>query len=229
MGLFDGLFGKKNTTTVDASAPTTTPAMNVNPSKPSVVTPEGLLNLKKNDILDLTKTSAHYNSLRLSAGWDINRGAGSDYDLDLFAILVNSNNRLVRSTNPCVYYGDKKAKGIELDHDNLTGEGEGDDENIFIDLTRVPEDVQKIVLCVAIYQAKERGQCFKYVENAYVRLVDTSNRNEVEICRYNLSDDGGDSTAVICAEIFRNGSEWSFKAVGEFTKGSISKIKSRYE
>ena len=90
-------------------------------------------------------------------------------------------------------------------------------------------DVQSIVFAVAIYDADSRRQSFQYVNNAYVRLVDTSNKKEVEICRYNLSNDGGNSTAVICAELFRNGSDWSFKAVGDFTKGSISKIKNKYE
>ena len=217
MGLFD-MFGKKDTTTTPQVAP-------VNTTKEA---PVGMLNLQKNQVLDLTKTEAHYNSLRLSAGWDISRGAGN-YDLDIFVLLLDKNGKLTRSTNNCVYYGNKKAKGVQLDHDNLTGAGDGDDENVFIDLTQVPSDVDKLVLAVAIYDAKSRRQCFKYVDNAYVRLVDPSNkRREVEICRYNLSNEGGDSTAAICAELFRTGSDWSFKAIGEFTKGSVSTIKDRY-
>jgi tellurium resistance protein TerD len=218
MGLFDNLFTKK----------AEEPAQEAT-SQPTNSQPVGMLNLKKNDVLDLTKTSAHYDSLRLSAGWDITKKGGSDYDLDLFAILLDSKDKLTNVTNPCVYYGNKKATGIELDKDNLTGAGDGDDENIFIDLTKIPSSVSKIILAVAIYDADSRRQSFQYVNNAYVRLVDTSNKKEVEICRYNLSNDGGNSTAVICAELFRNGSDWSFKAVGDFTKGSISKIKNKYE
>lgn len=220
MGLFDNLFNKNTTETQQPqSAPTPAPSQ----------APVGMLNLKKNDVLDLTKTSANYSSLRLSAGWDITKRGGSDYDLDLFALLLDSNNRLTKATNACVYYGNKNAKGVELDKDNLTGEGDGDDENIFIDLTKVPSEVKKIILAVAIYDAESRRQSFQYVNNAYVRLVDTSNRREIEICRYNLSNDGGNSTAVICAELFRNGSDWSFKAVGDYTNGSISRIKNKYE
>jgi tellurium resistance protein TerD len=218
MGLFDNLFTKK----------AEEPAQEAT-SQPTNSQPVGMLNLKKNDILDLTKTSAHYDSLRLSAGWDINKKGGSNYDLDLFALLLDSKDKLTSVTNSCVYYGNKKATGIELDKDNLTGEGDGDDENIFINLTKIPPAVNKIILAVAIYDADSRRQSFQYVNNAYVRLVDTSNKKEVEICRYNLSNDGGSSTAVICAELFRNGSDWSFKAVGDFTKGSISKIKNKYE
>lgn len=215
------LFKKKET--VDASAPTSTPQ--IQQSTPQV----GMLNLQKNQTLDLTKTSVNYSSLRLSAGWDINKHSGSDYDLDLFAVLVGPNNKLAKVDNNCVYYGKKQSQGIYLDGDNLTGEGDGDDENIFIDLTKIPSKVEKIVLALAIYQAEDRRQCFKYVQNAYVRLVDTSNKKrETEICRYNLSNDGGDSTAVVAAELFRNGDNWSFKALGDFTKGSISDIKHRY-
>lgn len=217
MGLFDNLFTKK----------AEEPAQEAT-SQPTNSQPVGMLNLKKNDILDLTKTSAHYDSLRLSAGWDINKKGGSNYDLDLFALLLDSKDKLTSVTNPCVYYGNKKATGIELDKDNLTGEGDGDDENIFINLTKIPPAVNKIILAVSIYDADSRRQSFQYVNNAYVRLVDTSNKKEVEICRYNLSNEGGNSTAVICAELFRNGSDWSFKAVGDFTKGSISQIKNKY-
>ena len=215
------LFKKKET--VDASAPTSTPQ-----TQQATPTP-GLLNLQKNQVLDLTKTSANYSSLRLSAGWDINKRSGSNYDLDLFAVLVGKDGKLIKTENNCVYYGQKKSKGIYLDGDNLTGEGDGDDENIFIDLTKISSEVDRIILAVAIYQASERRQCFKYVQNAYVRLVDTSDRRrENEVCRYNLSNDGGDSTAVVAAELFRNGNDWSFKAVGDFTKGSISDIKNKY-
>lgn len=214
------LFGKKNKETQEA---TNTPA-----ATPTTSATPGLLNLKKDDILDLTKTSTNLNSLKLSAGWDV-QARGRDYDLDLFALLVNGDNKLTKQTNACVYYGEKNAKGIYLDGDNLTGEGDGDDENIFINLGEIPADVSKIILAVAIYEAKDRGQQFSNVKDAYVRLVDTSGRREEEVCRYNLSNDGGDNTAVIAAEIFRTGSGWSFKAVGEYTKGSISKIEKNYK
>lgn len=188
----------------------------------------GILNLNKNDILDLTKAAPTLNKLKIAAGWDVNTGFfGNSYDLDLCAILVNENGKLIKNENPCVYYGKKASKGIYLDGDNLTGEGDGDDENIYVTLSEIPSQVKRIIFNVVIYNGKSKKQKFSKVKNAYVRILNTDNRNE-EICRYNLSNDGGDNTAVVFAELIRNGSNWEFKAIGEYKQASIEQLLNTY-
>ena len=182
-----------------------------------------ILNLNKNDILDLNKVSENLNKVRVSAGWDV-CVVGQDYDLDLCAMLVNKNDKLV----DCVYYASKRSKGLYLDGDNLTGEGEGDDENIFVTLKEIPSSVSKIVFNVVIYQGANRHQQFKNVSNAYVRLVDIAH-TEREICRYNLSNDGGDNTAVKFAELIRTNDGWQFHAIGNYLCGSISDLANQYK
>lgn len=188
----------------------------------------GILNLQKNDFLDLSKVESTLKNIRVSAGWDVNRGWGSDYDLDLCAILLGDDGHLVHGSKSVVYYGSKKAPGVQLDHDNLTGEGDGDDENMFFDFSRISPEVKQIIVCVVIYQARSRDQSFKAVKNAYVRLVDQDVRPEKEICRYDLTEDGKNATAVKFASLERNPSGWSFKAIGEYDEASISDIEDQY-
>lgn len=215
MGLFG--FGKKqndNMRTVDIPNDLTQTQI----QQPTT----GILNLKKNDILDLTKTAPTLNSMRVAAGWDVNT-KGRDYDLDLCALLVGADNKLIKSNNSCVYYGSKKSKGIYLDGDNLTGEGDGDDETIFVTLDKIPNDVARIIFNVVIYEASSRKQQFGNVKNAFVRIVDDT--TGIEVCKYNLTEDGGNNTAVIFAELYRNGSGWEFKAIGQYTKATITDLK----
>lgn len=185
----------------------------------------GILNLKKNDILDLTKSVNGLNKIRVSAGWDVNSGFfGGTYDLDLCAILYNENNEPINNGVSLVYYGKKKGNGIFLDGDNLTGKGDGDDENIYVKLDELPSGTKRIIFSVVIYNGATKKQYFSKVKNAYVRLVDTNN-GENEICRYNLTENGKDNTAVVFAELYKNGSNWEFKAIGEYKKASIEDLK----
>ncbi len=188
----------------------------------------GILNLQKNDILDLTKRNPTLNKLLVGAGWDVapvKRGffgllGGADYDLDLMAYLLDQHGNLINRGH--VYYGAKKTQGAFLHGDNLTGEGEGDDEKISIVLEDVPTSCYRIMLTVSIYGAQGRNQSFGQVQNAFVRLVDEQTNQE--LCRYDLTENGGDNTAVIMGELERNGSEWEFKAVGEYSKKSPDQI-----
>lgn len=181
------------------------------------------LNLQKDGILNLEKVSDNLRNLRLAAGWDMVH-FGSDYDLDLCAYLLGEDGNPIRSGNSCVYYGKKKACGLQLDKDNLTGEGDGDDENIFIHLDKVTDDVQKIVFAVVIYNAGKKS--FNGVKNAYVRLVNTDDGDR-EICRYNLTKDGGNHTAVVVAELYREAGSWNFKARGEYMNETIQSLKNK--
>lgn len=172
----------------------------------------GILNLNKNDILDLTKRNPGLKKVSLGAGWDIANN-GLDYDLDIAAFLLDSNNKFNTVSN-IIFFNNKESQGISLAGDNRTGAGEGDDERIRIDLESIPAHVQKIVFVVTIHEAQAKRQTFGMVENSYVRLVDLEN-NKREICRFNLKENGSTATSVIFAELNRKGSEWQFKAIGE--------------
>ena len=172
----------------------------------------GILNLNKNDILDLTKKNPGLKKVSLGAGWDIANN-GLDYDLDIAAFLLDSNNKFNTVSN-IIFFNNKESQGISLAGDNRTGAGEGDDERIRIDLESIPAHVQKIVFVVTIHEAQAKRQTFGMVENSYVRLLDEEN-NEREICRFNLKENGSTATSVIFAELNRKGSEWQFKAIGE--------------
>ncbi|MEG1002042.1 TerD family protein [Clostridium sp.] len=186
----------------------------------------GILNLQKNDILDLTKTNPSLNNMIVGAGWDVST-RGADIDLDLAALLLNSDGKLIGKKG-LVYFGSKKSQGIYLTGDNLTGEGEGDDERIIVSLPNIPTECTKVVFTVVIYGAKMRRQTFGMVRNSYVRLLDADNR-EREICRFNLMENGGDNTGIIFAELFREGSNWNFKAVGELLKTTIGDLEKEYK
>lgn len=210
MGLFGNMFKDESKSAANQS-------ISLNTSKaPS-------LNLEKDGILNLEKVRSDLKNLRLAAGWDMVH-FGSDYDLDLCAYLLGENGFPIRSGNSCVYYAKKKACGLRLDKDNLTGEGDGDDENIYIHLDDVTNEVQKIVFAVVIYNAGRKS--FEGVKNAYVRLLDTDDGDR-EICRYDLTRDGGNHTAVVVAELYRKNGSWSFKARGEYMNETISSLKNK--
>ena len=190
-----------------------------------------MLNLKKNDVLDLTKKNPGLTSLMLGAGWDVvKKGFFSfqaDYDLDLMALLLDKNGR-VTGKSSLIYYGNQRGTGIYLHGDNRTGEGDGDDEKISVSLDKVPNECSKIIFAVTIYQAKSRKQSFAKVRNAYVRLLDEG-QNSREICKFNLTDDGGENTAIVFAELVRDGSEWQFKAIGKLMDASIQTLFESYK
>ena len=172
----------------------------------------GILNLNKNDILDLTKRNPGLKKVSLGAGWDIANN-GLDYDLDIAAFLLDSNNKFNTVSN-IIFFNNKESQGISLAGDNRTGAGEGDDEVININLEEINPNIAKIVFVVTIHEAQAKRQTFGMVENSYVRLVDLEN-NKREICRFNLKENGSTATSVIFAELNRKGSEWQFKAIGE--------------
>ena len=172
----------------------------------------GILNLNKNDILDLTKRNPGLKKVSLGAGWDIANN-GLDYDLDIAAFLLDSNNKFNTVSN-IIFFNNKESQGISLAGDNRTGAGEGDDERIRIDLESISAHVQKIVFVVTIHEAQAKRQTFGMVENSYVRLLDEEN-NEREICRFNLKENGSTVTSVIFSELYKQNGEWQFKAIGE--------------
>ena len=171
-----------------------------------------ILNLQKNDILDLTKRNPGLKSVTLGAGWDISYG-GVDFDIDIAAFMLDANNKFNTVSN-VIFFNNKQGQGIDLSGDNRTGAGEGDDETINIELDQISSEIQKIVFVVTIHEAQSRRQTFGMVNNSYVRLLDSTN-NDRELCRFNLKADGSTATSVIFAELYRDLGEWQFKAVGE--------------
>ena len=171
------------------------------------------LNLKKNDVLNLTKKAPGLTEVILGAGWDV-ASNGFDFDLDIAAFLLNESGKVANVPEDVIFFNNMKGQGIELLGDNRTGAGDGDDERIQIDLSQIRQDIKKIVFVVTIHEAQMKRQTFGMVENSYVRLLDTKN-NEKEICKFNLKENGSTATSVIFAEIHRDGYEWQFKAIGE--------------
>ncbi|MGL5378422.1 TerD family protein [Clostridium sp.] len=191
----------------------------------------GILNLKKNDVLDLTKAEPGLNKVMLGAGWDVVKKSGffsraKDYDLDLVALQINEDNKLIKSG--LIYFGHQLGQGIRLHGDNLTGAGDGDDEKISVELSKLSSDCKKVVFAVSIYDAVARKQSFSGVKNAYVRLLN-EDKNLQEICRYNLTEDGGESTSIIFAELEKINGNWNFKATGQLLKGTIKDITNMYK
>lgn len=178
---------------------------------------KGVLNLNKNEFLNLSKANVSLERLRLAAGWDVIKKSGffgsfsSNADLDLVAYLQDSSGRVVDR----VYFGDKRSQGIYLDGDNLTGEGDGDDENIYVSLSQLNPSVTKITFAVVIYSSHS----FSDVENAYVRLVNENDGRE--ILRYNLSSEGGNNKAVKCASLEKVNGDWTFAAIGTYHNKDI--------
>lgn len=171
------------------------------------------LNLRKNDVLNLTKKNPGLTNVILGAGWDVANN-GFDFDLDIAAFLLNKAGKVANIPEDVVFFNNMKAQGISLLGDNRTGAGDGDDERIDMDLSIIRPDVEKIVFIVTIHEAQNKRQTFGMVENSYVRLLDTKN-NEKEVCRFDLKENGSTATSVIFAEIYRDGYEWQFRAIGE--------------
>ena len=186
----------------------------------------GILNLNKNDILDLTKRNPGLKKVSLGAGWDIANN-GLDYDLDIAAFLLDSNNKFNTVSN-IIFFNNKEGQGISLAGDNRTGAGEGDDKVININLEEINPNIAKIVFVVTIHEAQAKRQTFGMVENSYVRLVDLEN-NKREICRFNLKENGSTATSVIFAELNRKGSEWQFKAIGEGKLADLNGVLALYQ
>ncbi|MEA9984774.1 MULTISPECIES: TerD family protein [Subtercola] len=176
------------------------------------------LTLAKGNNLSLTKTSPGLTIATVGLGWDPRTTSGEQFDLDASALLLGASGK-VRSSADFIFYNQPATPDESVKHmgDNRTGEGDGDDEQINIDLRSVAADVQRIIIAVSIDQADERRQNFGQVRAAYCRVVDQDGQ---EIVRFDLSEDAAPETAMVFAEVYRNGAEWKFKAVGQgYTTG----------
>ena len=172
------------------------------------------LTLAKGNNLSLTKTDPGLQKAVVGLGWDPRTTTGEAFDLDASALLVAANGK-VRSGDDFIFYNQPAAKDGSVTHlgDNRSGEGAGDDEQILIDLGLVAADVERVVIVVSIDQADVRRQNFGQVRGAYCRVVNQV--NDQEIVRFDLSEDAAPETSMLFAEIYRNGAEWKFKALGQ--------------
>lgn len=177
--------------------------------------------LTKGQKVDLTKGNPGLTKLLIGLGWDVNKyDGGGEFDLDAAAFLCAENGK-VRSDADFVFYSNTKHASGAVEHtgDNRTGEGEGDDEAIQVDLSLVPADITTISFTATIYDAENRHQNFGQVSNAYIRVVDQA--NGTELIRYDLGEDFSIETAIVVGSLYRNGSEWKFNAVGSGFQGGL--------
>lgn len=186
------------------------------------------INLKKGQRISLSKEAPGLTKLMCGLGWNVAKKSGGgifgifdstqDFDLDSSALCLDKNDKL-RAKQDVIYYGNLKHKSGAIIHqgDNLTGAGDGDDEVILVDLTKIPQNISKIVFAINIYKCIQRKQHFGLVENAFVRLVDGINNKE--LARYNLSGENyGNMTGMVLAEIYRHNDEWKMAAIGNGLK-----------
>lgn len=177
------------------------------------------VNLTKGENINLTKEAPGLKNAVVGLGWDVLESAGSA-DLDAMVLLLGADGK-VRSSQDFIFYGSAKVDGkiktadgsVEHTGDNLTGEGDGDDEQIKVNLETVAADVERIAFIVDIYNARSKNQNFGQVKNAFVRLFNGDDQSE--IVRYDLSEDYSGKISVVVAELYRNNGEWKFKALGE--------------
>ena len=182
------------------------------------------VSLSKGGNVSLTKEAGGtLTAVIVGLGWDARTTTGDGFDLDASAILCNAGGK-VRSDGDFVFYGNLSHADGSVVHqgDNLTGEGEGDDEVVNVNLAGVAADVDKIVFPVSIYEAEKRGQSFGQVRNAYIRIVNAT--GGTELARYDLSEDASTETAMVFGELYRNGAEWKFRAVGQGYQSGLKGI-----
>lgn len=182
------------------------------------------VNLSKGQKVDLTKTNPGLSKLLVGLGWDTNKyDGGADFDLDASAFLTGENGKVL-SDSDFIFYSNLKHSSGAVTHtgDNLTGEGEGDDEVIKVDLSLVPANINGISFTVTIYDADSRNQNFGQVSNAYIRIVDENTGTEV--IRYDLGEDFSVETAIVVGEIYRNAGEWKFNAIGSGFSGGLAAL-----
>ncbi|MEH7392849.1 TerD family protein [Bacillus sp. JJ1503] len=187
------------------------------------------INLQKGQRVDLTKGNPGLSKIMVGLGWDpvqsrgggllgslFGGGGGANIDCDASVIMLGENDK-IRNNSDVIYFGNLKSNDGSVQHtgDNLTGDGDGDDEQILIDLSRVPAQVHKLVFVVNIYDCVKRKQHFGMIQNAFIRIVNSANGQEM--IHYNLTDDYSGKTCLVVGEIYRHGADWKFAAVGTGT------------
>jgi tellurium resistance protein TerD len=181
------------------------------------------ISLQKGGNVNLSKEAPGLTKVIIGLGWDPRSTDGAAFDLDGSAFLLKADTK-VRGDNDFIFYNNLKSSDGSVVHagDNTTGQGDGDDEKIAVDLAAVPADIDKVSFCVTIHDADARRQNFGMVAKAYIRCLNAN--GEAEIARYDLSEDSSTETAMIFGELYRHGGEWKFRAVGQGFKGGLGPL-----
>ena len=186
------------------------------------------INLTKGQKVDLTKGSPSLTKLMVGLGWDVNAfDSGFDFDLDASAFMVGSNGKCP-TEKEFIFYSNLEHPSGAVKHmgDNLTGEGEGDDEQIEVDLSLVPANIERIAFTVTIYDADQRRQNFGQVQNAYIHIQDMV--SGTDLIRYDLGEDFSIETAIVVGELYRHNGEWKFNAIGSGFQGGLAALCGHY-
>nr|WP_288842672.1 TerD family protein [uncultured Deefgea sp.] len=181
------------------------------------------ISLNKGGNVSLSKNSPDLKNILVGLGWDARASDGLDFDLDATAFLLGENGK-VRGDGDFIFYNQLVSTCGSVEHtgDNRTGAGEGDDEALKINLAKVPDSIKRIAICVTIHDAEARKQNFGQVRDAFMRIINLE--NNVEIVRFDLSEDYSTETAMIFGEIYSHNGEWKFKAVGQGFAGGLSPL-----
>jgi stress response protein SCP2 len=189
------------------------------------------INLQKGQRVDLTKSNPGLSKILVGLGWDPVKSGGGGFlgslfgastpniDCDASVLMLGENDRL-QNNHDVVYFGNLKSRDGSVQHsgDNLTGDGDGDDEQIFVDLSKVPANIHKLVFVVNIYDSVKRRQHFGMIQNAFIRIVNPASNQAM--LHYNLTDDYSGKTCLIAGELYRHGSDWKFAAIGNGTNAA---------
>jgi tellurium resistance protein TerD len=182
------------------------------------------ISLSKGQKVDLTKTNPGLTKVVVGLGWDVNKyDGGNDFDLDASVFLLDANGK-VSNEKDFVFYNNPQGGGGSVTHtgDNRTGQGDGDDEQVNVDLKSVPASIEKVAFAITIHDAEARRQNFGQVSNAYVRIL--NDETGQELIRYDLGEDFSVETAVVVGELYRHGGEWKFSAVGSGYQGGLAAL-----
>lgn len=195
----------------------------------STQTPTGgaPVNLRKGERVSLTKDNPNLDKIHIGLGWDVNKYGTGDYDLDASVFMLGANDK-IQQTQHFVFFNNLQSPEGSVIHtgDNRTGDGDGDDEAIKVQLSKVPASVEKIVFTVTIYDAVARRQNFGQIENAFIRIDDESTGRV--LMQYDLTEDYSSASSVIVGELYRHGAEWKFNAIGEGMKEEIEGVCKKY-
>jgi len=172
------------------------------------------VSLSKGGNVSLSKEAPGLTAVMVGLGWDARSTSGAEFDLDASALVVNSAGKVL-SDGHFVFFNNLKSTDGSVEHtgDNTSGEGDGDDELLKVNLATVPAEADKVVFPVTIYDAKNRSQSFGQVRNAYIRILNQA--GGAELARYDLSEDASTDTALVFGELYRSGADWKFRAVGQ--------------
>ena len=185
------------------------------------------ISLTKGGNISLSKTDPTLKNIIIGLGWDARPTDGQDFDLDASAFLLKEDGK-VRSDTDFIFYNQLRSACGSIEHtgDNLTGDGDGDDESLILKLDMIPYVVQRIVFTVTIHDAEKRKQNFGQVSNATIRVVNQD--TGIEVIRYDLSEDASTETAMVFGEVYRHNNEWKFKAVGQGYAGGLAALAAQY-